>query len=298
VSFSIAAGLLLATICAIATNVGALLKHRGANAVPAFETRRPLRSTRALMGSGWFALGLALAQFAGVLHIAALALAPMSIVQVVVATGVVLLAVLAERILGCTVPRKQRIGLMLGAAGLALLVLTLPRLHGPHGRFGIDTMAAFEALTAVVAVALAASPRLPRLTVHRGVLLGAAAGGFFGLSDVAVKAITGAVENGAGAFHIAPWLAVALCGGVAAQILAVRGLQEGEAVPVIALTGVAANLANIAGGVIVFSDPLAHSPFGFVAQTLAFGLVIVGAALVPNAPTKAPSGSPLGAALV
>lgn len=296
-SFSIIAGLALATICAVATNVAAILKHRGANAVPAFEVRRPLRSTRLLMGSGWFALGFGLSQLAGALHIAALALAPMSIVQVVLAAGVVLLAVLAEGILGCTVPRRQRIGLIVGAAGLALLVLVLPRLHGAHGRFGVDTMAAFETLTALTAVALAISARHPRVVAHRGVLLGAAAGAFFGLSDIAVKAITGAVQNGAGAPQIVPWLAIAVGGGIAAQILAVRGLQEGDAVPVIALTGVTANIANIAGGVVVFADPLAHTPLGFVAQTLAFGLVIVGAALVPNAAASPGGGSPPRAAV-
>jgi hypothetical protein len=45
-----------------------------------------------LLRSRWFALGMGLAVCAGVLHIVALALAPRSIVQVVLADGVVLLA--------------------------------------------------------------------------------------------------------------------------------------------------------------------------------------------------------------
>ncbi len=282
-------GLTLATACALATNVAAILKHRGANTVPAFTIRRPLRSTRLLLGSGWFALGLGLAQFAGVLHIAALALAPMSIVQVVLAGGVVLLAGLAERLLGCTVPRRQRIGLLIGAAGLALLVISLPRLHGAHGGFGRETLIAFEALIALVGALLALGQRGRRLVAHRGVLLGAAAGAFFGLSDVAVKAITGLVEHGTGADAVAPWLTIAITGGIAAQILAVRGLQEGEAVPVIALTGVTANLANIAGGILVFNDPLGRGPLAFIGQSLAFGLVVCGAALVPAAATAPPT---------
>jgi hypothetical protein len=228
-----------------------ILKHRGANIVPAFQMRRPLRSSRLLLGSGWFALGLGLAQFAGVLHIAALALAPMSVVQVVLAGGVVLLAGLAERILGCSVSRRQRIGLVTGAAGLALLLLSVPRLASAHGGFGQETLISFEALTALVGIALALGQRG---RAHRGVLLGAAGGAFFGLSDVAVKAITGVVEHGAGLIAAAPWLAIAVTGGIAAQILAVKGLQEGGAVPVIALTGIRANIANIAGGILVFSD--------------------------------------------
>lgn len=263
------------------TNVASVLKHRGANAVPAIQLSRPLRSTRALLGSGWFALGMGLAMSAGVLHIAALALAPMSIVQVVLAGGVVLLAGLAERLLGCAVPRRQRIGLVIAAAGLVLLVLSVPRLHGPHGAFGLPTLVSFEVSISVIGLGLALGPRARRLFAHRGVMLGAAGGAFFGLSDVAVKAITGLVDRGALA-SAAPWLAIAVAGGIAAQVLAVRGLQEGEAVSVIALTGLVANVANIAGGMLVFGDPIAHGPLAWAGQSLAFLLVILGSALVPG----------------
>jgi drug/metabolite transporter (DMT)-like permease len=275
-------GLLLATGCAVATNVASVLKHRGANAVPPLRIRTPLRSLRLLLGSRWFALGFGLALLAGVMHIAALALAPMSVVQVVLAAGVVLLAGLATRLLGCVVPLRQRIGLFAAAAGLALLVVCGPHLQGAHSSFGWRTLVGFEALVAAAGLVLACGPRHRRLLHHRGVLLGAAGGAFFGLSDVAVKAITGLAGHGAAATAIAPWLTIALTGGIAAQVFAVRGLQEGEAVPVIALTGVTANIANIAGGVLVFGDPLAHGPVAWTGQTLAFVLVVFGSALVPS----------------
>ena len=65
-----------------------------------------------------------------------------------------------------------------------------------------------------------------------------------------------------------------------------RGLQDGEAVPVIAVTGTAANIAGIAGGIVVFGDPMAASPSGVVLQALAFVLVVVASALMP-APMRA-----------
>ena len=67
-----------------------------------------------------------------------------------------------------------------------------------------------------------------------------------------------------------------------------RGLQDGDAVPVIAVTGTAANIAGIAGGIVVFGDPMAGSPTGVVLQCLAFILVVVAAALMP-APVRASS---------
>jgi hypothetical protein len=53
---------------------------------------------------------------------------------------------------------------------------------------------------------------------------------------------------------------------------------------------VAANLAAILGGILVFGEPIGSGALGVTARVLAFCLVIVGAALVP-APLRARSGS-------
>jgi hypothetical protein len=68
---------------------------------------------------------------------------------------------------------------------------------------------------------------------------------------------------------------------IVAFFASARGLQDGEAVPVIAVTGTAANVAGIAGGIVVFGDPLAASPVGVVLQSLAFVLVVVACAVMP-----------------
>jgi len=118
-------------------------------------------------------------------------------------------------------------------------------------------------------------------------MLGAASGILFGVSDTSIKALTGiAGAHGLLALALSPWLAVAVVASVVAFYASARGLQDGEAVPVIAVTGTAANIAGIAGGIIVFGDPVAGSTPGVVLQALAFVLVIVAAALMP-APTRA-----------
>ena len=89
---------------------------------------------------------------------------------------------------------------------------------------------------------------------------------------------------------LSPWLAVAILASIIAFYASARGLQDGEAVPVIAVTGTAANIAGIAGGIIVFGDPVAASPGGVALQALAFVLVIVAAALMP-APVRAAGGA-------
>jgi hypothetical protein len=58
---------------------------------------------------------------------------------------------------------------------------------------------------------------------------------------------------------------------------------------VIAITGTAANLAGIVGGIIVFGDPLAANPFVLAIECLAFGLVLVAAWLTPAPHRAAPA---------
>jgi hypothetical protein len=47
------------------------------------------------------------------------------------------------------------------------------------------------------------------------------------------------------------------------------------------LTGTAANIAGIAGGIVVFGNPLALCQLGIVLQTLAFLRVVVAGATMP-----------------
>jgi hypothetical protein len=280
-------GILLALACAFVANLGFFYKHRGANSVAKVQMRHPLRSALALYSSRWFALGMAIATASWGLHVAALALAPMSVVQVALAAGVVLIAVMAERMFGFQVGPRQWLGLILTAVGLAMLGLTLPAIHGSHSQFSQAAMISFEAGLFGLGGLLIMGPRIGGPVEHHGIMLGAAAGILFGVSDTAIKALTGIVgAHGLTGLLLSPWLAVAVGASVIAFYSSARGLQDSEAVPVIAVTGTAANIAGIAGGIVVFGDPMAAGAFGVTLQALAFLLVVVAAALMP-APLRA-----------
>jgi drug/metabolite transporter (DMT)-like permease len=280
-------GILLALACAFVANLGFFFKYRGANSVPKVQVMHPLRSARQLYSSKWFALGMLIACCSWALHVAALSMAPMSVIQVSLAGGMVFIAVMAERMFGFSVGRRQWIGLILTAAGLVLLGLTLPQVHGAHSHFGEAPMIVFEAVLFALGGLLLMGPRMGGRSEHHGVMLGAASGVLFGVSDTSIKALTGiAGAHGLLAIALSPWFAVAVVASVIAFYASARGLQDGEAVPVIAVTGTAANIAGIAGGILVFGDPIAPSALGVTLQALAFVLVIVAAALMP-APTRA-----------
>jgi hypothetical protein len=219
-------------------------------------------------------------------HVAAMAVAPLSLVQAVLAGGVVLLAVMAERMFGFKIGRRQWIGLGLTAFGLMLLGVSLPAVHGAHSQFSVPGMIAFEAGLIGAGTLLIMGPRIGAPVEHHGFMLGAAAGILFGVSDVAIKAITGLVGTEGPLGLLSPWLLVTIVASVAAFFASAKGLQDGDAVPVIAITGAAANVSGVVGGIIVFGDPLSGSPIGLVVECLAFILVLFAAWLTP-APVRA-----------
>jgi drug/metabolite transporter (DMT)-like permease len=281
-------GILLALFCALATNVGFLFKHRGACRAPAVDIRHPLRTARGLFASKLFALGMVIATGAWIFHVGAMAMAPLSVVQAVLAGGVVLLAIMAERLFGLRISRRQWLGVGLTAGGLILLGFSLPSVHGAHSRFSVPGMIAFETGLLLAGTLLIMGPRIGAPEHHHGFMLGAAAGILFGVSDIAIKAISGMVGSHGVEGLLSPWGLIAVAASIAAFYASAKGLQDGEAVPVIAITGTAANLAGIVGGILVFGDPLSGHPLTLVAECLAFVLVVVAAWLTP-APVRARS---------
>jgi hypothetical protein len=117
-------------------------------------------------------------------------------------------------------------------------------------------------------------------------MLGAASGILFGVSDIAIKAISGQIASGGAGGLLSPWTVVTISASIAAFYTCAKGFQEGDAVPVIAVTGTAANLSGIVAGIIVFGDPLSADPLSLAVQCMAFVFVLTAAWLMP-APVRA-----------
>jgi drug/metabolite transporter (DMT)-like permease len=274
------AGIGLALVAALMANLASLLKHRGCQRVAPVQIGRPLRSARSLARSRWFAAGWIVAAAAWMVHVAALSMAPISLVQAVLAGGAVSLAVMSQQLFGNRVARRQWLALCLGGAGLAVLAITVPRFHGSHSDFSGATILAFEGGLALLAGCLALGHRSERLAARRGILQAALAGILFAVAGVAIKGLTGAQLSDLP--HVAPWVATALVCGALAQYTAVAALQKGEAVETIGTMGLVANATQIAGGFVVFGDPLPGDPAGAAVQLGAFAMICVSALLLPG----------------
>ena len=284
-SLSVQIGLLLALATAFASVVGFLYKHRGAVESPLVEMRRPVATSLALFRSRWYVLGIVVAMAGWGLHVGALALAPISLVQASIAGGLVLLTVTADRLFAHEVTRREWIGVALAALGLAFLAATLDGAGSDaHSDYETQRLVVYLVCVALLAAAVtAAALGGPR----EGVLLGASAGLFWATSDTAIKALSDQLGEASWLGIITdPLAAVIALASFAGMVVSARSLQIGKAVPVIAVTSVAANALTIAAGPIVFAEPLPEEPLGVAVRMLAFGLVIVAAALTP-APVKA-----------
>jgi multidrug transporter EmrE-like cation transporter len=321
-------GLVFAVATAVATNLAFLWKHRGAVAAPAVSLRAPVRSAAELFRSKWWAIGWAVAVVGWVFHVGALALAPLSLAQAVIAGGFVVLAVLAERLFGFELHRRQWGGIALVAAGLAILGVTTPTTV-EQTRYSIVAIAAFQTVLLIVGLVLVAvthatavrhegplddgsaggersgdeyprtggAPQAP-VTAHTtrggsrwaGILLGTAAGIAFGVSDVSIKALAEDVIGDALAI-VSPWTVTALIASLGAFYASARSLQIGEGIAVITATTSAANLSTIAGGIIVFGERLGDDALETALRVSAFVLVVAGAALMPGPMRAAEAGA-------
>jgi hypothetical protein len=285
VPVSVQLGLLLALVTSLMSVVGFFFKHRGAVAAPPVEWRRPWASTVALFGSPVYTLGCVVATTSWGFHVAALGLAPISLVQSVIAGGLVLVTVVASTVFGEAVSRREWIGVACTAAGLAFLAATLERTgDSAHDRYGDFQLLLAVAGASAAGLLLAARGR-------SGPLLGVSAGLLWAGSDMTIKALSGKAGDLGLAVVVHPFAVVILALSLIGLLVSARSLQIGPAVPVIAVTSATANVLTIAAGPAVFGEPLPQDTGALFVRLAAFALVIGAAALTPPPALREPAPS-------
>jgi hypothetical protein len=164
--------------------------------------------------------------------------------------------------------------------GLALLAVTASP-DSAHSSYSVAPMLVFEAVLLVIGIGLLLPHTHQRVRENHGILFGVAAGLLIGVSDVALKALAGTVPSDVLSI-LSPWTATAIIASVLAFFAIARGLQVGNAISVIALSSIAANVTAILGGVLVFGDPMGSGAVEVVARSLAFAAIVAAAALMPG----------------
>ncbi|HEY8776941.1 MAG TPA: hypothetical protein VIM33_10755 [Gaiellaceae bacterium] len=268
-SVQTAIALVLALAATGLTNVAYLREHDAAAALPTLSLRRPLHSIEALLTDRSWLLGFALESGGFALYVAALALAPLTLVQSVSAGGIGILAYASAHFSRRRLGRYELGGVLLSMLGLLALAVSLAGGSGEGAGGSTAKILLWLAATAGAAVVvLALGRRFGALAVAEGI----AGGLFFSIGDISVKVAT---QGGArAAFAIGVIVGYSL--GTAFLQL---GYQKGGALTVAGLATLLTNALPIAAGNVVLGEPVPSGVFGGL-RIVAFATVTLGAILL------------------
>src|SRR4051794_28935544 len=156
-ALELAAGIALAAGAASCFDGAVALQAAEARAVP--ERAVGAGMLQALLARPRWVAATALAIAGWPLQVAALELAPLTVVQPALALGLVLLLVLGRRLLGEPVRRRDYVAVAAIAGGLAVLAVVAPESDGTVA--GTATLAAILGALGLVAAAPWLAPRAP-----------------------------------------------------------------------------------------------------------------------------------------
>jgi len=269
--------LVVTLVSAVAINWGYLIEHDAASELPALSVRRPLRTVRLLLASRRWLAGFALETGGFVLYLVALALAPLALVQSVAAGGIGVLALLVARVGRTRLETRERIGVAIAVAGLALLAISLA--GGSAEGTGATWYATGLWLAASVGAAVAAVTVGAR-PLPGGAAFGLAAGTLFAGGDIATKSVV----SGGSHLLLGPAIVGFYAGGT---MLLQSGFQRGRALATAGVATLATNAIPIAAAMTLFREPLPDGILG-VARVAAFASVVISAVwLAPKRPAGA-----------
>lgn len=251
------AGAVVAGLSALLYDAGYVLEKQALTALPPVRLT-PASLLRTAVASRRWTAGFT-AMLAGLgLQVVALTLAPVSVVQPILAGGLVGLAAAGSALLGERLNARHRWALALVLAAVVAVAVsargsTALARAVPPGRFAV--------LAVLVALAAAVAVRRARAGRQALVAAAAAAGLLYGLGAVAEKAVaTDVVDRGIGRGALAalagpyPWLF--LVATLAGMLVFQSGLQAHPASLMASLTNLTSTVCALAGAAFVFGEAL------------------------------------------
>jgi hypothetical protein len=280
-SFGTALALVLAAVSTALINIAYLREHEAVTGLPALRMRRPLESAQILLANRRWLAGFAMETTGFLLYAAALALAPLALVQSIAAGGIGVLAYVSARMRRQRLSRHETIGVLLSIVGLFALAVSLVGGSGEGDHGQIASIVLWLGISAALAIVILA-------VGHRlvGVAVAYAIGGglFFSIGDVSTELAT---EGGA---RIA-FAVTLILGYLLGTALLQAGYQAGTALTVAGIATLLTNAVPIAAGTIVLNEPVPSGVLGAM-RIVAFVAVSIGAFLLARpARSRAPGES-------
>jgi hypothetical protein len=277
VKVGIAIGLALAVASTTLTNIAYSREHDAAAALPTLSMRRPLHSVHLLLSDHSWMLGFGMESGGFALYAAALALAPLAVVQSIGAGGIGVLAYVTARVSGRRLGPAGLGGVSLSIVGLLALAVSLAKGNGGGGQGTTAGILAWIGGTAALAVVVLL---IGRRTALAAVSMGIAGGLMFSIGDFSTKLAT------QGGTHFA-FVVTLVIGYTLGTSLLQLGYQRGNALTVAGLATLLTNALPILAGTVVLSEPVPPGAFGAL-RVLAFVAVSAGAVLLASPEHRVP----------
>jgi len=266
---STAVAIVLAVLSTTITNLAYLREHDAAAALPVLSMRRPLHSLQLLLGDRSWLVGFAMESSGFLLYAAALALAPLSLVQSINAGGIGVLAYVSARMARRELGRRELAGVIFSVLGLLALAVSLVGGSGAGGHGSTALILVWLGASAAAAILVLL---LGRALVGAAVAAGIAGGLFFAIGDISTKLVTeGGVRTG--------FLLTLVLGYLLGTVLLQVGYQAGGALTVAGVATLLTNALPIAAGTVVLDEPVPSGVYGGL-RILAFAAVTAGGVLL------------------
>jgi drug/metabolite transporter (DMT)-like permease len=278
----LALGFALALAAACCYETGYALQALEARAAPAEQALRPSLLGHLLKRPLWVG-GIALALVGWPLQIAALSQAPLTLVQPVLALGLLLLLALGVGVLGERVGRREVLAVLLIIGSVAVFAWAAPRETGEVER-GAGLVAALAIL--VVAALAPYGIGLVRRGSSSMLLLVASAGAADGLAAFVAKIVAQDASDGAlvGVVLWAALVAVVVIVGLISESTALQRFAATRVAPTVLVMQIVIPvvLAPLVGG-----EGWSDTPLGGGVLAAALVAIAVGAALLASSPAVA-----------
>lgn len=260
---------MLAFVSAVVINLAYLREHDAVTGLPPLSMRHPVHSARLLLTDRKWLIGFGMESAGFALYVAALALAPLSLVQSIAAGGIGVLAYAGARMAGRRLTRVELGGVLLSVLGLVALAISLVGGHAKQGGGDIGPILLWLGVTVLLGIVCVLVGRR-----HWGAAVanGIAGGLFFSVGDISTKLAT---QGGVRVTFAVPML----LGYAAGTGLLQLGYQAGGALTVAGLATLVTNALPIAAGTVVLDEPLPGGALGVV-RAVAFAAVVTGAVLL------------------
>jgi drug/metabolite transporter (DMT)-like permease len=261
--------LVLALASTTLISLAYLREHDAVGDLPPLSLQHPLSSVRLLLGSRAWLAAFAMESGGFVLYVAALALAPLALVQSVAAGGIGILAVASARLGHRRLTKRETLGAGVSVAGLLFLALSLLD-GGDQGAQGsLIEIGLWLGGTCAAAVLVL---MVGRAFVGTAAADGIAGGLLFSCGDISTKLAT---QGGARA----AFALVAIFGYLLGTSLLQIGYQRGAALTIAGIATLLTNALPIAAGTVLLHETLSEGG-PRVLRILAFATVVAGAVLL------------------